>query len=253
MVTTNGRPTKTAMLIARRIIGDVARKNLQPGTRLPPERIMLQTYKTGRGTLREALRLLEFEGVIMLKPGPGGGPVLLRPDATHLSDTLLLLMQLSNAPYRVIVEARYALEPTIGRLAAARIGQADLAELSSTIELMRRDIDDQRSFLDANKRFHDIIAWSSGNVLFGYIVDATLDILDGTVLGIDYPRHRRVAILKAHEEIYATLLSKDADAAEDRMREHVMAYIRFAESRYPELLKQVVAWDRPLVSRKYLG
>jgi DNA-binding FadR family transcriptional regulator len=244
MATANGRPTKTAMLVAQRIAGDISRDNLQPGASLPPERTMLETYEIGRGTLREALRLLEFQGVITLKPGPRGGPVLLRPDASHLSNTLLLLMQLRNAPYRVIVEARYALEPMIGRLAATRMTEPDLAELGETVKRMAKDIHDQRSFLEANKRFHDIIAWSSGNVLFGYIIDALLDILDGTVLGIDYPSHRRAAILKAHKEIYEALEKKDADGSELRMREHIEAYVRFAERRYPELLKQVVTWDR---------
>jgi GntR family transcriptional repressor for pyruvate dehydrogenase complex len=244
MAPANGRPTKTAILIAQRIVGDIARDNLQPGASLPPERTMLETYEIGRGTLREALRLLEFQGAITLKPGPRGGPVLLHPDASHLSNTLLLLMQRSNAPYRVIVEARYALEPMIGRLAATRMTEADLVELGKTVDQMAEDIDDQRSFLDANKRFHDIIAWSSGNVLFGYIIDALLDILDGTVLGIDYPSHRRAAILKAHEEIYGALRENDEGGSELLMRKHIEAYVRFAERRYPELLEQVVAWDR---------
>ena len=70
---------------------------------------------------------------------------------------------------------------------------------------MRADLNDRDLFLESNKSFHDIIAWSSGNVLFGYLIDSLLGILDGTVIGIDYPSHRRTAILKAHEEIYAAL------------------------------------------------
>jgi DNA-binding FadR family transcriptional regulator len=109
---------------------------------------------------------------------------------------------------------------------------------------MSDDMDDQRSFLDADKRFHDIIAWSSGNALFGYLADSLLGILEGTVLGIDYPGPRRAAILKAHREIFEVLQRKDEDASERRMREHIDAYVRFAKLRYPELLDQVVAWDR---------
>jgi DNA-binding FadR family transcriptional regulator len=240
----SGRPAKTAIIIAQRISADIARDNLTPGASLPPERTMLETYEVGRGTLREALRLLEFHGVITLKPGPRGGPVLARPDASYLSSTLMLLMQLSEAPFRVIIEVRSALDPLVGRLAAARMSDADLAELGGTITQMSDDMDDQRSFLDADKRFHDIIAWSSGNALFGYIADSLLGILEGTVLGIDYPGPRRAAILKAHREIFEALQRKDEDASERRMREHIDAYVRFAKLRYPELLDQVVAWDR---------
>ncbi len=67
---------------------------------------------------------------------------------------------------------------------------------------MRDNIQRQDVFLEANKQFHDIIAWSSGNVLFGYLVDSLLGIMDGTIVGIDYPPHRREAIVNAHQEIF---------------------------------------------------
>jgi len=241
---TGSRPPKAALLVAQRIVRDVVRNGVRPGDLLPPERVMLETYETGRGTLREALRLLEFQGVIALKPGPGGGPILLNPAASHLASTLQLLMQLNQATYRSIVEVRTAFEPTIGQLAAERISDEALERLQLTIDHMRDNLDDRDLFLESNKGFHDIIAWSSGNVLFAYIVDSLLGILDGTVIGIDYPRHRRVAILKAHEEIYAALAQHDPDASMARMREHIEAYANYAQRKFPQVLDQVITWDR---------
>ena len=232
------------MLVAQRIMRDVITERLRPGDLLLPERTMLEKYQTGRGTLREALRLLEFQGVIALKPGPRGGPVLQDPDSTHLASTLVLLMQLQKAPFRSIVEVRTAMEPMISRLAADRMTDESLAELADTIDRMREHLDQQDLFLEANKRFHDIIAWSSGNPLFGYIVDSLLGIMDGTVIGINYPRPRRVAIVKAHDEILTALRLRDPDAAEDRMRDHIRAYVRYAEKKYPELLDEVIRWDK---------
>jgi DNA-binding FadR family transcriptional regulator len=232
------------MLVAQRIMRDVIAGRLKPGNLLLPERTMLEKYQTGRGTLREALRLLEFQGVIALKPGPRGGPVLQDPDASHLASTLVLLMQLKDAPFRSIVEVRTAMEPMISRLAAERMSEESLAELGGTIDSMRENLDDQMTFLEANKRFHDIIAWSSGNPLFGYIVDSLLGIMDGTVIGIDYPAPRRVAILKAHDGIFQALKAHDAGASEERMREHIGEYVTYAERKFPELLDQVIRWDR---------
>jgi len=240
---TASRPPKAALLVAQRVIRDVVRNGAQPGDLLPPERVMLETYETGRGTLREALRLLEFQGVIALKPGPGGGPILLNPAASHLASTLQLLMQLNHATYRSIVEVRTAMEPMTSQLAAGRISDESLDELRLTVDQMRDYMDDRDLFLESNKRFHDVIAWSSGNVLFSYIVDSLLDILDGTVIGIDYPRHRRVAILKAHEEIYSALARRDPLASLERMREHIEAYANYAQRKFPEVLDQVITWD----------
>jgi len=231
------------MLVAQRIVRDIGRAGLRPGDLLPPERAMLETYETGRGTLREALRLLEFQGVIALKPGPGGGPILLNPAPSHLASTLQLLMQLNQAPHRAVVEARLALEPVVSRLAAERIGDEALAELAGSVAQMRGNLDDRDWFRDAGRRFHGVIAWSSGNVMLGYIVDAVLGILDGTVIGIDNPGDR-AAILRAHEEIYAAIARHDTAAAEERIREHIEAYSRYAERRFPEILDQTITWDR---------
>jgi DNA-binding FadR family transcriptional regulator len=243
---TTSRPPKAAMLVAQRIVRDIVRSGMKPGELLPPERMMLEKYETGRGTLREALRLLEFQGVISLKPGPGGGPVLMSPAASNLASSLMLLMQLNQAPYRAIVEVRNAFEPMISQLAAERMSDDQLGELEGTIEAMRADLNDRDQFLESNKRFHDIIAWSSGNVLFGYLIDSLLGILDGTVIGIDYPSHRRAAILKAHEEIYEALAKRDPQASEDRMREHIDAYTRYAQKKFPDVLNQTITWDRLL-------
>lgn len=232
------------MLVAQRIVRDTLREGLKPGDLLLPEKTMLEKYQTGRGTLREALRLLEFQGVIALKPGPRGGPVLLTPDASHLASTVVLLMQLKAAPFRTIVEVRSAMEPMISSLAAERMTDESLLDLSGTIQQMREKLDDQHSFLDANKRFHDIIAWSSGNTLFGYIVDSLLGIMDGALIGIDYPTHRRLAILKAHEEIYEALRSRDPKLSEERMREHIEAYERYAEKKFPQVLERTIPWEQ---------
>src|SRR6478735_4533989 len=136
------RPPKAAMLVAQRIVRDALRDNMVAGDLLLPEKTMLEKYQTGRGTLREALRLLEFQGVITLKPGPRGGPVLQNPDAAHLGSTLVLLMQLQAAPFRNIAEVRSALEPMISSLAATRMTDETLVDLRGTVDQMRTEMDD---------------------------------------------------------------------------------------------------------------
>jgi GntR family transcriptional regulator, transcriptional repressor for pyruvate dehydrogenase complex len=237
------RPQKAAMLVAQRIVRDALRENRRPGDLLVPEREMLEKYQTGRGTLREALRLLEVQGVISLRPGPRGGPVLRTPDGSHLASTFVLLMQLQGAPYRTIVEVRSALEPMISSLAAQRMSPESLDELYDTVERMHRHIDEQDAFFEANRQFHDLIARASGNALFAYMVDSLLGIMDGTALGVAYPSVHRAAIVRSHEEIFEALKSRDAAASEARMREHIEAYERYAERKFPHIMNATLPWD----------
>jgi GntR family transcriptional regulator, transcriptional repressor for pyruvate dehydrogenase complex len=242
MAPVSTRPQKTAMLVAQRIVADINRRGNAVGDRLPPERVMLDEYDVGRGTLRESLRFLELQGVISLKPGPGGGPIVQQPDANTLATALTLLLQFEKAPYRTIAEARIGLEPMMAQLAAARMTDEQLGELKLSLDTMHENLTHQDRFLEENKRFHDAIAHGSGSVLFGYLIDALLGILDGSAIGIDYPKVRRAAVHKAHLRIYEAIASRDPDAAFEAMSQHIGEYLRYAEKRFPEVLAAPIVW-----------
>lgn len=78
--TASNKPKKTAILVAQRIVDEIVDQDLQPGAPLLPERVMLPRYGVARGTLRESLRILETYGLITIKTGPGGGPVVADAD-----------------------------------------------------------------------------------------------------------------------------------------------------------------------------
>lgn len=242
MSQTTLRPQKTALLVAQQIVADIQRRGNVPGDRLPPEKAMLEQYQIGRGTLRESLRYLELQGLISLKPGPGGGPVVEKPTGTGLATVISLLLQMENAPYRNIIEARGSLEPAMSRLAASRMTDDELASLRENLDRMLAGIDDPEVFADANQEFHDIIAHSSGNALFAHMIDALTGILDGTSIGIEYPKHRRLAVHQAHTRIYETLAAHDPVAAADAMREHIGEYTQYIEAKYPEVVEAPISW-----------
>lgn len=242
MTQTSMRPQKTAVLVAQRIVADIQRRGKNVGDRLPPERAMLEEYQIGRGTLRESLRFLELQGVIALKPGPGGGPVVQQPDGSGLATALTLLLQFENAPFRTIAESRAGLEPMMAQLAASRMSKEQLAELKFSVEHMGERIGDENEFLEMNKLFHDTIAHGSGNVMFGYLVESLLGMLDGSAMGIDYPEHRRTAVYEAHLSIYEAIAARDPAASAAAMHDHISAYARYAERKFPDLLDTPISW-----------
>ncbi|MEE2058136.1 FadR/GntR family transcriptional regulator [Rhodococcus artemisiae] len=73
---------------------------------LATEPRMCASHGVGRSTLREALRILELLGVVAIRPGRGGGPMVAAPDSRHLASTMALLMQCSDTAFRSVVELR---------------------------------------------------------------------------------------------------------------------------------------------------
>lgn len=238
------RPKKTALLVAQRILESIALQGNTVGDRLPPERVMLEQYQVGRGTLRESLRFLELQGVLTLKPGPGGGPVVSQPDAGVLAFTLSLLLQFTDAPFRAVLEARTALEPLMARLAAERITDAQLAALGENIAATRAAVGDEREFLRLVSQYHDLLAAASGNALFGYLIGALQQMLDGSAVGVHYTQSPQLATVAVHERIHAAVAARDGAAAAQRMTDHLQDYAAYVQAHYPGALSGANRWTR---------
>lgn len=242
-MTTNVQPKKTAILIAHDIVTGISERGNQAGDRLPPEKDMLEEYNVGRATLRESLRFLELQGLISLRRGPGGGPIVEQPDADALSTTLMLLLQFDKVPYGAVTEVRSALEPMMARLATERMTEEQLVEIGESVENMERVRNDEAAFIEENKRFHKLIAHGSGNPIFGYLIDSMIQILDGSPIGVEYPKARRTRVAAAHRTIYEALASRDADAAAQAMTDHVGQYAGYTEKKYSDALSAPIVWN----------
>jgi GntR family transcriptional repressor for pyruvate dehydrogenase complex len=112
------RPPKTAESVARLIIHDIVERNARPGDRLASEADMVEELGVSRGSLREALRLLEVQGLIALRRGPGGGPVVEPVDPANLGRTSTLFYHLAGASYDELFEAWKVVEATLAELSA---------------------------------------------------------------------------------------------------------------------------------------
>lgn len=238
------RPRKTAMLVAQRMVSEITDGRLAPGTPLPPEREMLENYGVARGTLREALRFLEMQGIITIRTGPGGGPVVAQPESRHLASVMALHMQIAHASFRAVLEAREVLEPVMARQAALHIGDAELEALHASTEHMAANIDDVEEFLTENERFHALIASASGNELFALVIASLNWIVDATPLGVEYPRKQREAVAREHQAIYEAIARRDAAEAERAMAQHIGDFARYLRKQYPEVVDADLRWEQ---------
>jgi GntR family transcriptional regulator, transcriptional repressor for pyruvate dehydrogenase complex len=240
----SNKPKKTALLVAQRIVDEIVEQELQPGAALLPERIMLPRYGVARGTLRESLRILETYGLITIKTGPGGGPVVADAGSKPLASVIALVLQMSRTSFRSIIDARLQLEPLLAREAAERRDDADLEALRESIDEMVRNIDDSGEFLADNHVFHSAVAQAGKNPVLFNMVASLNWIIDGTALGIDYVPATRDSIVKAHKRIYQAIEAGNPDMAEAAMRVHIGEFAAYAEKKFRHVLDQPLRWDQ---------
>jgi GntR family transcriptional regulator, transcriptional repressor for pyruvate dehydrogenase complex len=241
--TRSPRRQKTAVAVAQRIVEEISRHQYPPGTKLPAEREMLAQYEVGRGTLRESLRFLEMNGVLTVKPGPGGGPIVSAPNAHDLASTLGLFLELHGTRFGAILDVREVLEPALAGMAASRRDESVIGRIGASVDLMAAHLDNLDLFLEENERFHELVAAAAGNPVFTLLTGSLDRITDGSRLGIDYPVRRRQAVLTAHQAIYQALATGDADAARQEMERHMRAFRRYTDKYYPQAAGSVLRWS----------
>lgn len=203
---------------------------------------MGESYGVGRTTLREALRLLETRGVITIRSGPRGGPVVRRPQPSDFSEALTLILQFEGASLKDVIEAREALEPTVARLAAERITKAQLAVLQESVDAILADLDDHEAFQRENERFHTTVAQAAGSVVLQVFNETLKSIADGGVVGVRYTPKRREAVAQAHQRIVDALAAHDADASASTMQIHLDEANGYWQRKYPDLVARPLRW-----------
>lgn len=229
-------------MLAHRIVTDLIEAGHLPGTMLPSEKEMLAQYQISRSTLREALRYLEMQGVLRLKPGPGGGPQVSLVDSRPLASTLALLLELEGTPFRAVLEVRETLEPTLAARAALRRDDEDLSELADSIAALVANHSNPKRVALENSRFHKAIAVCAGNQVLEHFVNSLNWIIDGTALGVYFPEPKVDASVKAHQRIYEAILAQDTAGAAAAMEVHLNEFSRFLEKNFASVLDQPLRW-----------
>lgn len=225
-------------MVAREIVHDISGR--PPMSKLAPEAEMLAKYGVGRASLREALRLLEVQGLIVIRSGPGGGPVVAPVETRNYARTTSLFFYLSGATYRDIVEARLALEPVMARLGAARKA-ADIAALERFVSDEPEPTHDAEH-LRRSTEFHGLLSGMSGNPVLDFMGRALDEIHMNRVSDMAFSLEERSRVEHDHSEIAQAIIDSDADRAEALTREHMVAYVEYCEQHHPGVLDQVVDW-----------
>ena len=239
---TNRRPLKRSEVIAHDLAQYIVDANLPAGAMLPREADMIEQLGVGRTTLREALRILETRGVLTIRSGPGGGPVVRHPQPSDLTEALTLILQFQRASMAEVLDARIWLEPMAARLAASNITKAETRRLRDIDAEIAASFDSEERISDANQRFHRLIAGATGNLVVQVFTETLLTVAESGVEEIRHPRALKKAVVQSHERIVDALEAKDSDAAEREMREHVTEGKRRRIKQNRDLMARPLRW-----------
>lgn len=240
------RSAKISEVVARTLLEHIIDAGLRPGDSLPNEREMISRLGVARGSLREALRLLEGHGVISVKSGPGGGPVVREADPETFAGSTTLAMQFMRVRFGELIDARIAFEPQVAGAAAEHRTDDQLAELHTTAarmsELSGRSELERPAFQAAYNRFHHILAEACHNPVLLMAGVTFRKVWDSLHVDVAYSLDSLAATAQAHREIAAAVDRGDAVAAADASHRHLLQYRAWLARHQPELLQRPVRW-----------
>ena len=231
------RAPKVGDSAARRLAEYIVSNSIPIGTSLPPEKELAESLGIGRGTMREALRLLETFGLVEMRTGRYGGAVVRRPDARDLGVSLTLAFYANGASMWDVLDARLAMEPTLARMAARRITSEDLEALRETVRNMRDQLEIQDRFTAEAHRFHEIVFRAAEAPILSYLCSGLEKIT-----GITYAPPERLGTASAHEAIIKALDARDSDLAADLWEAHLTDAGEHWRRQFPERAANSVQW-----------
>lgn len=232
------RAPKAAERIAQEIVRDIVSRSLASGDRLPLESELAAQYEVSRSTLREALRLLETQGLIALKPGPGGGTVVGSIEPAFMSRMLALYFHLGATTYDQLMRTQVVLESNCARLAAASARRQ---------ELMQRyhascDVDDTAAYRQATIGFHSAVYELADNPALTMLAAAVTTMVTQHVLMTMEPVELRPELIEQHQQLAATIAAGDGQAAAELTASHFEFQHDHFRRQRPARVAEAVEW-----------
>ncbi|MEU8252086.1 FCD domain-containing protein [Nonomuraea sp. NPDC048916] len=237
----SARRPKLSLEVARQIVQTMSDAGMGPGDRYFPEAEAMRRHGVGRGTYREALRFLEHQGLIVMRPGPHGGPEIVQPGWPNLASTIALLLQFAGAPLSSVLDARVMIEPGMAELAARNATQEELDRMAGDLDALERGLGSIRVFAPAYEAYWQHLAESSHNELFAFLSPALRAIVNSAGFVPDEPY--RVEILARLRAVHDAVAARDAVRAREVMRELEEEFGRRLRHGYPRQIAQAMTWS----------
>lgn len=219
------RIPKAADVLASHLRDEIVDGRLANGEMLPTERELAEGAGLSRSSVREALHMLEIEGLLVTKPGRNGGSMVCQPSRDTIVKTVSLYISSRKTHLTSLIEARAALEPSGAMLAAKHRTEADIEIIRSRHEDLEASVDDLDEFLRANIDWHlSVIHASHNDLLIAFMESISGQVYAATNVDRMNPLEIRQQVINVHARITDAIIEGDPAAAKRRMERHVGAY-----------------------------
>jgi DNA-binding FadR family transcriptional regulator len=223
------KQAKRSDLVAEAIKRLITEKNLSPGDRLPRESELQAQFAVSKGTIREALKSLEVQGLVRVSTGPTGGGTIVEVPLDRTLQLLQNYLFFKEVTIDDIYKVRQLLEPELAAGAVPHLTQADFDALDHSIACCdptssHEDLLSQRRE-DVN--FHDILAAANPNPFLRFNCELINEMIRQLIVyGNRTPQseHRRFGEANAqiHRQICVAARARDADQVRALMAQHML-------------------------------
>ena len=219
---------KAADVLAGVLREKILEGHLNEGMPLPNERDLGTQAGLSRASVREALRILEGEGLIATRVGRNGGSEVVRPSSAPIERSVGIFIRGQRIRLEAVLETRAAIEPPSARFAALHRTHVDLEEIEKCHATLKQAsaAGDIPAYVRANLDWHvQVVRASHNELLIAFISAVSPSVYAATDLDGFNSIDVRNAVIRSHRRVMDAIEARDGDAAARRMDRHVAAYI----------------------------
>ena len=221
------RVPKAAELVSNALRREIVRGIVQPGAALPQEKILMERFAVSRPTLREAIRILESEGLVRMTKGALGGALVQRPSVDVATRYLGLILQVNRTSLTEIYRVHALIEPAAARLVAESGNREAARELRECYNAGLSHLDNDFQFGTDTARFRIKLIELAGIPTLTLLIGVLDDILERcwaavsakAGLEIDTGRAKQRGT-RSIEKLINLIEQGDGAGAEEHWRKH---------------------------------
>lgn len=215
--------------IIRQIKELITSGQLNPGDKLPPERKLAERLGVGRSNVRDAIKKLEFYGI--LKTLPQSGTIVAGMGITALEGLITDVLRIENSDFASLVETRVLMETESAKLAALRRTNQDIKDIQEALEAYENKVSLNQQAVEEDLMFHLKIAEASKNtVLKSLMLIITPDIINNFIKLDICKDDRPEDALSEHKIIMKHIVEQDPEKAAAAMRTHLKDVFEYSQS-----------------------